>query len=401
LDDHQLLNLEEWAMISIYVGHISVSEGNYGVKMDGFVMALCEAIAGKTTHTQGKSNNAEDDENLDSVCRTLQSMIRDEASRAAVMGSGKAYDFKAPFDLFDTDRNGKLSQSEFKAMLEKLRVIDGINAAQIGMLVSRFDISSRGYITLEDFQRFAESESYGLPKPQEHHVGADKHAALSMGRGPPAAITRDSDCDILLWHLWRRCCTMEPLDPESLVTALERACAEIEMSRDEACVSARELWSLLAELDMRAGLSSADFQRGVSSLTKRGRAGELLVDAVALCRCTVRMGRAHVAMEREARVEEERAYHELVMRLQGELQSLGEVSGSTVKGGRRGSMMAQPRDVQRFEHVMHRLDDDGDGCLNVHEFQIALRRLRSKDARQWADNFVLRLFEEVGPKLTH
>jgi Ca2+-binding EF-hand superfamily protein len=414
LEDHQLPNLEEWAMLATLAGCVVVDDGSYGVRTADFVTGLCECVAGPrggkgmsassvvagsgpaSQASRSAASSAEEDENLNQVCRTLQRMIREEAAAAAITGSGKFFDFKAPFDLFDTDAGGTLSPSEFKAMLEKLRVIDGISMSQISLLVARFDTKNKGYISLDDFQRFAESEHYGLPTQNVHDVGSDSASGSAHSAAPPAAITRDADCDMLLWHLWRRCCTIEPLDPESLITALERACSEIEMTRDENCVSARELWSLLAELDLRVGLSSADFQRGIASLTKRGRAGEALVDAVALCRCAVRMGRAHVAMEREARVEGERVYHELVTRLQGELQSLGEVSGSAVKGTRRGAAGVQ-RDVLRFEHVMHRLDDDGDGALTQHEFQIALKRLRAADARKWTDRCVTRLFEEVDP----
>jgi Ca2+-binding EF-hand superfamily protein len=408
LEDHELLNLEEWGMVALLVGHCSLDEGSYGLKMDGFVRSVCQRISGPVRGSElvsvgvgavaKKQVLAANEEGLDAVSRELQQMIREEAAAAAVPGSGKSYNFEAPFKLFDTDGNGIMSHTEFKAMLEKLRIIDNITAEQVPMLIHRFDRGNKGEITIDDFQTFAEKGRFGLADAKT--IDHDDYVFEGSGLTsliPPAAITKDADTDQVLWHLWRRCCTIEPLDPESVVTSLERACLEIETARDETGVGQRELWALLSELDLRVGLNVADFQRGVGGLLRRGHKGDMLVDCSSLCRATVRMGRAYVSLERDARAEGERIYHELVINLQEELRRLGEVTASAPTPSRSGSISKAPKDILRFEHVMYRLDDDGDGRLSVSEFQMALKRLRCSDSRQWQDRFVARLFEEVEP----
>ena len=160
LDDDKLLTLEEWAMVVMHTDHAVVHDGSFGVKQPGLIRDLCVLMVGGSGTQKESVAEAEQDENLDSVCRSLQRMLRAEAASAAVSGSGKAYEYRAPFALFDTDRNDKLSVSEFKAMLEKLRLVESMTYGQIELLVARFDTQGKGHITFTDFQKFAESERY-------------------------------------------------------------------------------------------------------------------------------------------------------------------------------------------------------------------------------------------------
>eukprot|EP00607_Mallomonas_marina_P005816 CAMPEP_0182438276 /NCGR_PEP_ID=MMETSP1167-20130531/85644_1 /TAXON_ID=2988 /ORGANISM="Mallomonas Sp, Strain CCMP3275" /LENGTH=934 /DNA_ID=CAMNT_0024631551 /DNA_START=1 /DNA_END=2802 /DNA_ORIENTATION=- len=211
------------------------------------------------------------------------------------------------------------------------------------------------------------------------------------------------DCDWLLWMVWRHCCILEPMDPESLITELEAYCSEVELTDKTESVSALDLWSLLGELKIRGDITRGQFDQGIkymmyvskydSDAEKRSKSkdGKIpttdtsLIDYQTFCRYIVRMGRAFNAKVQENRKDVEKRFQDLFRSLQDELLAMGRSIGDEVAG---------ENAPYRFERIFKRMDADADGHLSFQEFKRGLRRIRCRDEKKWTLRMIRRLFHE-------
>ena len=101
-------------------------------------------------------------------------------------------------------------------------------------------------------------------------------------------------------------CRIEPQDPEIIVTELENACTEAELSQREGTISVKELWNLMFELRIQTqnNISKVQFEKGIRYLVNDPRdldpsssrglsSNDVQVDYRTLTRYVIRMGRAH------------------------------------------------------------------------------------------------------------
>jgi hypothetical protein len=152
-----MVTLEEWAALSCMTGDAVVEDGVSGVHISQFIHNICYHIVGKIDTIR-----PDDITSLQSYCRELQIMLREEAKRTS---KNKAkLEYLTCFTLFDLDGKGTIDKEEFKRMLVKLRMLDGLPENDFPKLLAEFDKAKKGYITLEDFTAFAEHGKYGLEK---------------------------------------------------------------------------------------------------------------------------------------------------------------------------------------------------------------------------------------------
>ena len=106
-----------------------------------------------------------------------------------------------------------------------------------------FDTTNKGFITFEDFTAFVAKyknlaeDGISIMDDLDKEISDPTH----MSDVPPLAITRNADCDYIVWFIWRQCCRIEPSDPECIITELEAACAETELTAHEGSISMKEL----------------------------------------------------------------------------------------------------------------------------------------------------------------
>lgn len=369
-------NLEEWACLAVLVD-ADVAEGDiYGVRLKAFLEGICSYI-----YTTSIDNNTmqtlSEKVMLDIMTRELKLQIYREARVYAYNKRQKAPDYQAVFGMFDRDGNGVISLAEFKAQLQKLQLVN-LTDSQFTMLLAMFDKSKRGSITFQDFQNFAEDASDHLDdedlylqmaqnpngndldhfdqdfkairdrqqRKSSNNAGDDSDGSdfsddedssllLSKNNGiPPIPVTRDGDCDWLLWYLYRQAYRLAPMDAESVITDLEAVCSETEMTQEKPNISVKELWNILYELQLQQGLSKEQYLKGIAylcdfsnSVTRKERGvimDEDRVDYIAMCKYCVKMGRAFLANVQDKRRDVEKNFPVLLPGLKKYFQELCE-----------------------------------------------------------------------------
>lgn len=324
---------------------------------------------------------------LEMVCKDLQRMIRDEAK---LHGKGGRPDYTATFRLFDVDENDHISTIEFKNMLIRLRLADSLPDAQMPKLIEKFDKKNKGYIAFEDFIGFIESHKDLLNEDDYDDSNvvfdtADEDKTLALKSSvPPAAVTRDADCDWLLWHLWRRANKIDAADPEAVISELENSCAEAELIQQRGNVTVGELWDIFHDLKLMGDLARPQYEKGLKYLLMEGTGKDSdEVDYESLCRYTIRMGRAYNEMMQESLIVDEKKYKELKTELKKELVAYGMVVGS------RGEK------IYKFDKVFRRVDSDGDGQVTMQELKSGMKKIKLKGEKFWSLKMLRRMFYEV------
>lgn len=363
-------NLEEWACLAALTSACVTEDDNYGINIQKLLVGLCERAIG------GIDLSTEEVMTGDMLCRELQRMIKEEATQ-----SGKKVDFAAAFELFDQDRSGSISRSEFEKTLINLQLANQVPDGALTSVINKFDRENKGYINIDDFRRFAEEGTYAMDMSPEDFE--EEEVSLSSNT-PPLAITKNSECDWLLWFLWRAAIKIDTSDPESVITELEAACTEIEEDGNPGAVTEQELWAILFELKLRGDMNKNQFETSVRHLRYEEHTD--LVDYESLCRYVIRMGRGY----NEKLQEREKSVMKLYNTMKGVL--IKELS-NLCSAGSRNSDGTKSNNL-RFEKVFNRLDTDGDGKITVQEFKVGLKRLRVSDEKKWTLQMIRKLFDE-------
>jgi len=389
-------SLEEWVALACLVGADVCVEDAYGVKVQRFLEGVCLEVVG------GLADVPVGSVSLDIICQDLKLMLIEEAKAAAVKAKKKGFDFDAVFNLFDEDHRGTIELNEFKHMLGRLQLINQLPESQIPALLARFDKDKKGKITKDDFIKFV-----GADKKADDDLAAfaddddfddDDYVGQSSNK-PPEAITNNADGDWLIWFLWREACKVEPTDPESVITELEAACAETLLTQDDSLLSLDELWAILCDLKLRGTLTKEQFKKHAEVVKRGGRTGgggarpamggnQDMYDFEALCRYTVRMGRAYNKLVQEKRIADNEQYAKMKVALQKALSAMISKDSAESKG-------ASSSDMPRFEKVFRRIDSDGDGLLTMQEFKVALKKLRYEEEKKWTMRMIRRLFNDL------
>jgi Ca2+-binding EF-hand superfamily protein len=433
--DPQLPNLEEWASLSVLV-NADVCEGDiYGVRLKDFIEGLCEYSVSAAQSTRLRSGERL---SVEQVSRELQRQIYVEALNC---GKGKKPDFHAVFDIFDENKNGEISLAEFKVQLRRLQLVNKLAEHQLPTLLGMFT-KSKHQVKYEDFVAFAlkgNKQGGGLDasdeeKEKEDADDEDDQDLEDMTSNvPPLTITRNADCDWLLWHLYREARKVDPMDPEGVITELQNRCAETEhlQSKDPA-ISVKEMWNHLFELGLQGGMTAVQFLKGVQLVCRDGNGkDDDRVDYDALCKYTIRMGRSFNSLVQQRSAEDEGKFAPMLLELKKYFKDLSQekyvrslmcrvdcslskvlwfsrrVPGSDEKAGvaryekifRRCEALSDQKGVLAlmpmclFLSVL-RMDTDGDGMLTVKEFKSGLKKLHYKSVKAWNLRMVRRLFDE-------
>ena len=367
----QLPNLEEWAALSCLVNAAIAEEDTYGVKIYEFMNGICAYIAngGHTSSTEAT---------VDSRCIELQRMIREEARR---YGGGKSNDYRAVFKIFDLDGKGSIDPAEFRSMLQKLRLLESLPESDVPQLMARFvGRSKTGDINYEDFvsfceKKFSNSATGGLRDDDDIDLAT-----------MPASVTKNPDCDELIWTIWREVVKIDARDPEAVVTELQGYCADVASKYADTssahCITVKDLWDLLVELNIRGSTPKSQFEKAIKQLVNNGTGAEDdKVDYDELCRYLVKMGRALASKIETKKAADARKFEVLFSSLRRNLVNMVDAAAATTE-------------APKFERVFARLDADGDGFVSPDEFFQALKRLQISDFEQWTLRMVKRLFDE-------
>lgn len=364
-------NQEEIAVLAILVD-ADIAEGDiYGIKLKSFLEGLCSYILIANEENRIKAGEKV---SLDIISRDLKLQIYREARASSFT---KKPDYKIVFDLFDENHNGTISLDEFKTLLKKLQLISSLSDHQIPMLLAMFDKNKRGVITYDDFKQFAEDgEKAVLEEDQlilrppiggSSGAGSGKGGATGSGAGgslfdteddlteedlkddidlisdvPPMAVTRNADCDWFLWFLYRQACVVEPVDPEAVITELESACHETEMtipnrsnsnnnnnsSRSSyptatSGLTIKDFWNLLFEFRLQGNITKVQYIKGIQLLCETGNGkDDDYLDYNTLCKYIIRMGRGYMSLLQEKRKEIEKNFIPLLLELKKYFQTL-------------------------------------------------------------------------------
>ena len=85
----------------------------------------------------------------------------------------------------------------------------------------------------------------------------------------------------------------------------------------------KELWNILCELKLRGTLTKQQFEKCVKYVLEDSTGKDSdMVDYEALCRYTVRMGRAHYSLVQEVRISDDKKYAVLKAGLKKELLAM-------------------------------------------------------------------------------
>jgi hypothetical protein len=355
-------NQEEIAVLSILVD-ADVAEGDiYGIKLKSFLEGLCSFILIANEENRIKAGEKV---SLEVVSRDLKLQIYREARAASTT---KKPDYKMVFDLFDDNQNGTISLEEFKTLLKKLQLIHALADHQIPALLAMFDKNKRGVITYDDFKNFAEDGEKAVleedqlilrPPAGGSGAGSGKGGGGSSGTGgsifdaeddlteedlkddidiisevPPIAVTRNADCDWFLWFLYRQACVVEPVDPEAVITELESACHETEMTipnrsngnsyaASTSGLTIKDFWNLLFEFRLQGTITKVQFVKGIQLLCESGNGkDDDYIDYNTLCKYVIRMGRGYMSVLQEKRKEIEKQFVPLLLELKKYFKSL-------------------------------------------------------------------------------
>jgi Ca2+-binding EF-hand superfamily protein len=393
--EDQMPTLEEWTCLCSLTGAVVAGDETFGARLKVFLSGLCAHVAGPLlTGRKG------DELSLKQAAAVLQKMLRHEAELA---GRAKKRDYKAVFALFDEDGSGTISLKEFRQMLEKLHLIDELTEAQIPALLQMFDHKNRGKVDLEAFTHFSEANQGAASKEEDYDSEEEDKKIGLLSSNPPAAISRNGDCDWLVWFLWKESCKISPRDPESVVTDLEVACADSGLGESTGFVEVAELWRVLGELGVRAYLTRAQFDAGVVHLldNRSDKSGDKrvdksssqdssLVDYEALCRYMVRMGRAFIELEQARRKVDEAKYEDMKKAFLAAMliEENDPRAGMGKESERRSNSL-------KFERVFKRMDSNSDGAITVDEFRKGLKLLKYKGLRDWTQQMAWRFFEDI------
>ena len=385
-NESQLPNMEEWACTASLVNAIVAGDNTYGVKLTNFFESLCPYIVEGKNHAEKKD--------VEVFAADLQRMIQEEAKAFAAKSKNGNYDYRSVFSLFDIDNSGTISSAEFKDMLKRLKLLDNVIDTQIPQLINRFDMNRNGIICYEDFVAFAESRA-STTSASNNVSGVTSETASLKSSVPIPAITKNKDCDELLWLLWIEASKLEPGEPSWVINEIESLCLEIVATNKEKSpkgISVKELWSILIEIGIRSdSLSKVQFEKGIKYLCNTSTSNSIendTVDYTELCRYVIRMGRQYNQDLKDQKLNENKRFESLFLNLKNELKrsavSTG-VNGSTITGG----------EAPRYERVFSRLDSDNDGILSIDEFKTGLERLNVTDVNEWTKPMIQRLFDEI------
>ncbi len=150
-------------------------------------------------------------------------------------------------------------------------------------------------------------------------------AARAWTNVPPVTITRNADCDWLLWFLYREGRKVDPLDPESVITELQIRCNETELTQKDPAISVKEMWNHLYELGLQGGMTHVQFLKGVQLVCQHGNGkDDDRVDYEALCRYIIRMGRSFNALLQTRAAEDEGKFTPLLVELKKYFRDISE-----------------------------------------------------------------------------
>lgn len=343
------------------------------------------------------THTAVENVSIEMVSVSLKRMIREEAH---IAGQGKKMDFQSVFNYFDEDLSKQISVTEFKNTLERWQLTTSLSSSQIPALLALFDTKGKGYITYDDFVSFANIASDTLEskaavkKDRPVYEDSDCESESSVDElspKPPDSITRNTECDNLIWFLWKECYKQDSHDTEGIINDIESLCSEVEISNHSGGVNVREFWNLLFELKLRGSLTNSQYEMGIKYLLRstqsshgRDDDGDDHVDYESLCRYMVRMGRAHYSIMQEKKIISDKKFTTLITNLKADLK---QTSTS-------GSKDDKPS-IPRYERIFLKMDTDGDGILSVQEFKLGLLRLQYKDSKLWTNSMIQRLFSEI------
>jgi len=394
-------NLEEYACLASLVGALVADDETLGVNAKKFVEGVCAYVV-KFDDVKATGGEVV---TLDVLCRDLRRMIREEAK---VAGSGRTYDFVTVFSVFDEDGGGTISLSEFKAMLKRLQLIDKLPEKQVPALLECFDRNKKGHVTFDDFLAFVETNR---DEDDDDYALDDDDQADEIGLSsntPPTSVTRNADCDWLLWFLWRQACRVSPRDPENVLAEVEAACVAADKRANSGStageVTIKTFWNILGDKKLHGAMTRGQFDRGVKFVVHDGTGkDEDPMDYESVARYTVRMGRTFNGLLQQRRVVDEKKFSHLRASL---IKELLEIDSSTNSANQvlteddgihppsSSSFNQNQITGSRFERVLRRLDTNSDGLLTVPEFKMALKRLKIRDEKKWTAAMVRRLFDE-------
>ena len=303
---------------------------NYGVNIKALIEGVCYLVCGGLS-----TNSTQNEITVEIICRDIYRMIMEEVRMSNPRSkNNKSLDYASAFALFDEDGSGTISTSEFQSMLIRLQLIDLLPEGKISVVISKFDLKNKGYISIDDFKTFIETYK-GKDfdnNDEDDEFNASDHGEEDFGLSsntPPAVITKNSDLDWLLWFIYKEACKVDPVDPESVITDFERACVESEIIDNAGSISKKELWTLLYEFKLKGNMTNKQYDQGIANLSfcDNQKNDEVVVDYESLCRYIVRMGRAYNSLIQEKKKETDKNYKALKNALLEELTSM--ISGGS------------------------------------------------------------------------
>ena len=326
----QFPTLEEWAFLGCRFGAIAVENDVYGIRIPAIFEAICEALVGNLHdfHPTEKVS-------LEPLRRDLRKMIEDEAKRLA--GYGKAPDYEGVFKIFDGNRDNRISNEEFRATLVRFKILGNLPDAQVDMLIALFDTANKGYIEYPDFLKFMDLNKYAEDTHEQFEDDEELNGAeLSLSSNtPPTSITKNPDCDWLLWLLWKEATKIDPSDPEAVITELEGKCHKTQLPSKQGSMRMIDLWKTLVENKVKGNLTKSQYAKCILYLVDNSPAldgkqvaddGDI-VDYDSLFRYVIRMGRSHSNIVSERQASEDKLYKLLLPVLKRELMLMIPVEG--------------------------------------------------------------------------
>ncbi len=166
----------EWIILSQFVG-ADIPE-KYLINGSHLLEGICMAVLDEDNGLGG--TNLEEmldtnEEALNLVCEDLVKAIQDEAR----LPDG-SLDYSKPFILFDENGDGIIPIDEFRNMLYRLNVDIPLREKQIVELMNRFDVGRSGYISLKEFEAFA--ERYTWTQNSKENISKQNQTGTTMNK---------------------------------------------------------------------------------------------------------------------------------------------------------------------------------------------------------------------------